>query len=53
MTKNEKLLADTLAYVLDAHRFDGAMTMGTASLSPAIEAKIRRTLAEVRDNVSA
>lgn len=38
-------LLDTLRYVLLADRFDGALTMGTASLSPAIRGKIERAVA--------
>lgn len=35
-----------LKYVLDAHTYDGALTMGTAALSPAIADLIKRTIAE-------
>ncbi|MGE8141744.1 hypothetical protein ACQKOE_07200 [Novosphingobium sp. NPDC080210] len=38
----------TLQYVLDAHEFDGALTLGTAALSPAIRDKIKRTIAQAK-----
>lgn len=34
-----------LQYVLDADLYDGALTMGTAALSPAIRDKVKRTIA--------
>ena len=37
-------LLAALQYVLDAHDYDGALTMGTAALSPAIRDKIKRTI---------
>ncbi len=38
----------TLEYVLLADRFDGALTLGTAALSPAIRDKIKRTIAQAK-----
>ncbi len=37
-------LLDTLRYVLLADRYDGAMTMGAARLSPAIKDRIGRAI---------
>lgn len=39
-------LLAALQYVLDAHDYDGALTMGTARLSPAIRARIEREIAK-------
>lgn len=51
MTKLEdhaQELLDTLQYVLDAHDYDGALTFGTAALSPAIRDRIVRVIAEAK-----
>lgn len=39
-------LLATLQYILDAADYDGALTLGTAALSPAIRDRIVRTIAE-------
>ena len=41
------LLAE-LEYVLQAHDYDGALTIGTASLSPAIADRLRRAIAKAK-----
>lgn len=42
-------LLETLRYVLLADRYDGAMTMGTARLSPAIRGRIERAIASATE----
>jgi hypothetical protein len=39
-------LLAALQYVLDADAYDGALTMGSAALSPAIRDKIKRAIAK-------
>ena len=39
-------LLETLRYVLLAADYDGALTMGTAALSPAIRDRIKRAVAK-------
>lgn len=39
-------LLAALQYVLDAHDYDGALTLGTAALSPAIRDRIKREIAK-------
>jgi len=48
MNAQEKLdkATATLRYVMDAHTYDGALTNGSANLSPAIAAMIYRVLRE-------
>ncbi len=44
-----KSLVRVLKTVLDAHDYNGALTMGDAELSPAIRSQVERAIAEVVD----
>ena len=44
-------LLETLQYVLDADQYDGALTMGTAALSPAIRDRIKRAITQATQQV--
>lgn len=53
MDKTTQELLRVLQYVLDADKYDGALTLGTAALSPAIRALAQRTIDEAKATLGA